>query len=97
MSRYQTTVSVDGPGFDADEYSVRGELYTEMTGRGLSAFVDGEPEILVDDEWRALDEAGVSRADRARIVDALSEEALEDDSDECDREERDERRAEGWR
>ena len=95
--RYESTVSLDTPGYDEDEYAVRGTVDVEMTGRGLTAFLDGDAQVLVDDEWLDVEDAGLCDRDRERVRDALSGEALEDDSDECDREERDDRRAEGWR
>lgn len=85
-SRYTetlVTLTIDG---DERDCGVRGFVEVEPglgMGGAIGAVLDGDPEILLGNDWWPLDSVNLDAGDAERISDALCDVALEDDADQC--------------
>lgn len=85
-SRYfeaEVTIAIDS---DERDVFVRGFVEVEPglgMGGGLGAAIDGDPDVRLSDAWWPVDALNLDPGDLERIIEALEEKALEDDSDAC--------------
>ena len=78
--RYTETVTLVVSGDEAD-YDIRAEVLVE--GAGTEAYVDGPIQVLIAGVWVDIDDVDTTHACRDHAEEALTNAALEDDSDQC--------------
>lgn len=85
---YETDVTVT---LDGDEVDVPARCHVQMV-RGIGGCMvgelDGDPEVYVGGAWVRWDLAGISAEDCAHIEESLVQQAYEDDSSQCQEDDR---------
>lgn len=72
----KATLTIEGVERD---YFVRGWVIVEPFG----ATIDGEPDVLMGDDWWPIRELGLSEEDVDCVEETMCDVAMSDDTDEC--------------